>query len=383
IGLSPTQQQHHGSNSHRSSRIALFVYGLSNKKMSEEDCSNSVEEKKYTVTTERCGTINFYVQGDLDQAQKKAVFLTVHDLGSNHTVFHHFIDHPSMAEMKVRSVFIHVDVPGQGDHAPNFPEDYEFPTMQTIAEDLVEILDHLKVSLVVGLGDGAGANILARFGMAHPTRCLGLVLVHATATTAGVMEHFKDKIVSWKLGNIGMNPTAEQYLVFHKFGGQLESAENKEKLIQEYTNKLKTNINPRNLRRYVHAFQNRSDISGLLEKKLKVETLLVTGSNASHQSTVHAMIGKMDKGHSSLLKIDGVGDVVTEAPDKFAQSLLLFCKGLGLLTSLTMPGVGHRMSGGDADALRLGQRRRTISMEEYDKPNIRRLSITAMQAPPK
>ena len=30
-----------------------------------------------------------------------------------------------------------------------------------------------------------------RFGMAHPTRVLGLVLVHPTSTTAGVMEQIK------------------------------------------------------------------------------------------------------------------------------------------------------------------------------------------------
>ena len=33
-----------------------------------------------------------------------------------------------------------------------------------------------------------------RFGMAHPTRCLGLVLIHPTSTTAGVLEQFKVNI---------------------------------------------------------------------------------------------------------------------------------------------------------------------------------------------
>lgn len=66
--------------------------------------------------------------------------------------------------------------------------------MQQIAEDLVKVLDHFNVKLVVGLGEGAGANILARFGMLYPDRLHGLVLVHCTASTAGVMEHFKDKV---------------------------------------------------------------------------------------------------------------------------------------------------------------------------------------------
>lgn len=68
--------------------------------------------------------------------------------------------------------------------------------MQMIAEDLVTVLDKLNVNLVIGLGEGAGANILARFGMAYPDRCMGLILIHCTSTTAGVMEHFKDKVIS-------------------------------------------------------------------------------------------------------------------------------------------------------------------------------------------
>lgn len=70
-------------------------------------------------------------------------------------------------------------------------------------------------------------------------------------------------------------------------------------------------------------------------------------------------------------------------PAKVAQSILLFCKGQGLLTSVAMPGVDRgraysTSSGGSNDGNALGPRRlsRGMSMEEYDKPNIRRLSIT-------
>lgn len=72
-------------------------------------------------------------------------------------------------------------------------------------------------------------------------------------------------------------------------------------------------------------------------------------------------------------------------PSKVAQSILLFCKGQGLLTSVCMPGIDRgrafsTSSGGSNDGANaaLGPRRlsRGMSMEEYDKPNIRRLSIT-------
>ena len=66
--------------------------------------------------------------------------------------------------------------------------------MQILAEDLVAVLDHFKVRFVFGIGEGAGANILARFGLAHGERCHGLILLHCTSTVAGVTETLKDKV---------------------------------------------------------------------------------------------------------------------------------------------------------------------------------------------
>lgn len=39
-----------------------------------------------------------------------------------------------MSEVKARSVFIHLDLPGQDDNAPDLPEDYAFPTIQQMGE---------------------------------------------------------------------------------------------------------------------------------------------------------------------------------------------------------------------------------------------------------
>jgi len=216
---------------------------------------------------------------------------------------------------------------------------------------------------------------------------LGLILVNVTAGKTGVMEYFKDKFINWKLGEVGHNPTTEQYLVFHKFGHQLKDEEllkDREKTIQDFKAKLRSAINTKNLKLYVNAFLNRKDISGLLEKNLKIDTLLLAGTKGSYGTTVQHLHAQMDKQKTQLLKIDDVGDVINEAPEKTAQSILLFCKGQGLLTSVTMPGVERQrtFSGGADDTPDKLNRQRTMSMEEYDKPNIRRLSITAIPQKP-
>lgn len=56
------------------------------------------------------------------------------------------------------------------------------------------VLDFLHVKYIIGLGEGAGANVLARFGLAHPGRCLGLILINCTGSAASVLDTFKTKV---------------------------------------------------------------------------------------------------------------------------------------------------------------------------------------------
>lgn len=339
--------------------------------------SAAVQLTKYMVTTEHSGDLNVYVQGDLNLQAKKAVFLTVHDLGCNHSSFHDFVNHPCMCEIKERSIFIHIDVPGHEDNAPNLPDSFQFPTLQTLGEDLVTVLDFLHVKYVIGLGEGAGANVLARFGIANPSRCLGLILINCTGSAASVLENFKNKFVNWK-GSGSVSQSAEEYLIFHKFGHQIVNDTNadKEKVMQEFQERIRSAINNKNLKLYVNAFLNRKDLP---LKQCKTDILLITGVLSSYANVVEKLHRDLEKSKATLLKIERAGDVLLQAPEKVAQSILLFCKGQGLLTSLTLPGVERQRtfssSSGDGDGR---QRRlsRGMSMEEYDKPNIRRLSIT-------
>lgn len=150
----------------------------------------------HVIETERCGPLNVYVQGDIEQARKGdkgsyPVFLTVHDLGKNHHSWLNFVFHPSMNNVRERSVFIHVDLLGQENDAEDLPADKAYPSMQTFGEDLINVLDTLRVKTVIALGDGAGANIIARFMAMHHTRCYGVILINPTATQAKFMEQFK------------------------------------------------------------------------------------------------------------------------------------------------------------------------------------------------
>ena len=60
-----------------------------------------------------------------------------------------------MSEIVQRSIFIHIDLPGQENDATLFEGPY--PSIQELGENLIpRVLDDLKVPICVGIGEGAG-----------------------------------------------------------------------------------------------------------------------------------------------------------------------------------------------------------------------------------
>lgn len=340
----------------------------------------------HVIETERAGKINVYVQGDIEQARKgdqsTPVFLTVHDIGKNHHSWLNFVFHPSMSHVRERSVFIHVDILGQEDDAKDLPEPDKFPSLQVIGEDLINVLDTLRVKTVIGLGDGAGSNVLARFFIMHHTRCMGVVLLNPTCSAAGIKDKLTEKIAN-RFPRLSItNPP--DYVTIHRFGYKLDEIDNDEALaaaLDEYKDRIgEAKINPKNERLYVDAFMARDDIGAKL-KDIPEDMLLMTGARNAYASNLDVMYNFCNKTKTSHIKVDDVNDALEELPDKVSSTLLLFCKGLGWLTTLATSGVERQRSasqssvgsGGAGSAGRLGRR---MSMEEYDKPNIRRLSLT-------
>ncbi|KAI6239154.1 hypothetical protein M3Y99_00619300 [Aphelenchoides fujianensis] len=296
---------------------------------------------------------NVYVQGDLEDRQRKTILLTVHDVGTNHKSFVRFVNHPSMAEVKKNAIFLHVCVPGQEDNAPDYTG--TFPTLAQMGEDCAAILDKVDARSCIAFGEGAGANVICRFALEHPNRISGIILVHCTSTTVGIIEYLRDKVTNIRLENDVMSEGAWSYLTLHKFGSNGKEGKN------EYIEELKATLNPKNLSKYLYAFSRRTDFSTVLGAKLDtIDALLVTGSKAPHIHDVHSTHKRMNKKKTTLLVVDNVSDVMAEAPDNLARSLILLCKGVGVLSNVPIPGM---------------ERQRTLSssMEEADRP--RRFSI--------
>lgn len=218
-----------------------------------------------------------------------------------------------------------------------------------------------------------------------------MILIHLVTAGVGMLEKLKDTFMSGKRRPSEAFQQPEAVIALHKFGssitGSLPPTSEEEDSISDYKSRV-ASINPRNLRKYVEAYMNRKDVSDKLTQLQNMDILLVAGTKSPYSQGVVSIHGKMDKSKTSLLKIDNCVDVMHEAPVKLASNLLLFVKGLGYLTSLSLPGIDRqRTMSGDSQtgelpgnpraALGAIGRRRTLSMEEYDLPRPRRLSLTA------
>lgn len=320
------------------------------------DTKISADATEHVIAVPHSGKLKVFVQGNLEEKHGKTIFLTCHDMGTNYKSWLPFVNHAAMTGVRERSIFIHVCVPGQEDNAETLPESYNFPSLDQMGQDLSTVIDHFNVKSVIGIGEGAGANIIIRFAINNPNRALGIILIHCTASTASMMEYLNNKMISWK-GALGMSQGAYDYLVSHKFG---PGADAREARVEAYVAGLKARMNSANLSRYLDAYLKRTEI-GSLSEKLKVDALLVAGTKTSHVQSVNAMHQNMNKSATTLLMVDDVGDVLTESPYKITRALILFCKGCGALSGVGIPGM---------------ERQRTLSgsMEEADRP--RKLSLS-------
>lgn len=103
-----------------------------------------------------------------------------------------------MMGIRNRVIWLHVNLPGQEAEAVDL-KIRKYPSLEEIAEELVIILDYLKIPQVVCMGEGAGANISTYFAIKHPSRCLGVVLIEPYGSSATIMESIRHKISNFNL----------------------------------------------------------------------------------------------------------------------------------------------------------------------------------------
>jgi len=285
------------------------------------------------------GPITIFAEGDLEKYRISSnIFLTIHDIGSSYQSWVQFNKLPDMLQIKQRALFLHISLPGQ---RPGAPDLTSFPSMQTMSLGLVNVLDYLRISQAVVLGEGAGANIALRFALHHPSRVQGIVLVNGSAGSGqnDPLSRIKDQIVKKKTH-------------------------------------IKEDLNTGNVEKYLESYKSRGEVlSQLTVNKLTCDCLVITGNKSKMALEGEAIHGQIKPGQSSIIKIDDIVDPMEEAGDKVADSVVLFAQGLGLVPNAKRKS-SRSSSTSSQEGLPASAGGKKLSMEEADIPNIRRLSLS-------
>lgn len=147
----------------------------------------AAHEERITTSS---GSILIAHQG-ADLSEKKPVIITFHDLGLDYSSnFEQFFDLTENRLLLQSFSAIHITAPGQEKHASRFYPDYKYPSMNQLAVCVKEIADHFEVKSFIGIGCGAGSNILIRTAIAWPDLVEGLFLINPAVGKASWSEWF-------------------------------------------------------------------------------------------------------------------------------------------------------------------------------------------------
>jgi pimeloyl-ACP methyl ester carboxylesterase len=285
------------------------------------------KESTYTeeVVETSSGKVTVAHRGD----NKKIVLLTYHDLGLNYiSNFQAFFNYPEMRELVDNFSVYHINAPGQQEEAGSLGEDFEYPSMEQLAEQVQQVLNHFNIVKYIGVGVGLGANVLIRHALAYPERVDCMMLINASTTKSGWMEWGYQKRNVSHLRTSGVTQAVLDYLLWHHLGR--DYAERAHDLINVYTHYFNGHLQPTNLAKLVEQYIWRSDI--VLDRMgatLEMPVLNLVGIHSPHIEDTVTTNGKLAPTKTNWMKVQDAAMILEEQPGKVVEALRLFLQGQG------------------------------------------------------
>uniref|UniRef100_A0A4X2JR88 Protein NDRG4 n=1 Tax=Vombatus ursinus TaxID=29139 RepID=A0A4X2JR88_VOMUR len=258
----------------------------------------------------------------------RPAILTYHDVGLNHKLcFNAFFNFEDMQEITKHFVVCHVDAPGQQAGASQFPQGYQFPSMEQLAAMVPSVIQHFGFKYVIGIGVGAGAYVLAKFALIFPDLVEGLVLMNIDPNGKGWIDWAATKLS-------GLTSTLPDTVLSHLFSQ--EELVNNTELVQSYRQQISNTVNQFNLQLFWNMYNSRRDLDinrpGTVPnaKTLRCPVMLVVGDNAPAEDGVVECNSKLDPTNTTFLKMADSGGLpqVTQ-PGKLTEAFKYFLQGMG------------------------------------------------------
>lgn len=263
-------------------------------------------ERHEVLTTH--GPISVLVCGD----REKPALVTYPDVGLNYLAcFEGLFSCPEATSVLFHNFCIyHIDPPGHQDGAPEIPGTEPVLSVDDLADQVAEVLDHFKVHEIVGLGVGAGSYILSLFAIKYRERAIGLILVSPICRKPTWSEWIYNKAIVNILYYCGATSFVKDSLLQRYFSQEVRASPMGGEVLQNYRKHLDDHPS-RNMMRYIQAIHQRGDLSEGLAK-LKCRTLIIVGENSPfHCESVH-MSTVMSRRYQALIEVQACGSLVTE-----------------------------------------------------------------------
>ncbi|KAL6984679.1 NuDeL-like protein [Sarracenia purpurea var. burkii] len=292
--------------------------------------------EEHTVRTGR-GPVSVIVYGDQD----KPALVTYPDLALNHmSCFQGLFFCPEAASLLLHNFCIyHINPPGHELGAAAICPDDPVPSVDDLADQIIEVLNYFRLGAVMCMGVTAGAYILTLFAMKYRKRVLGLILVSPLCKAASWTEWLYNKVMSNLLYFYGTCGLLKELLLQRYFSKEVRgSAEVPESDIVQACRRLLDERQSINVLRFLQAINRRPDITDGL-KKLKCRTLIFVGENSPFHSEAVHMTSKLDRRYSALVEVQACGSVVTEEqPHAMLVPMEYFLMGYGLYRPCQLSG---------------------------------------------
>ncbi|CAL5339154.1 unnamed protein product [Camellia sinensis] len=295
---------------------------------------------EHIVRTGR-GLVSVIVYGDQD----KPALVTYPDLALNHmSCFQGLFFCPEAASLLLHNFCIyHISPPGHELGAAAICPDDPVPSVDDLADQIIEVLNHFRLGAVMCMGVTAGAYILTLFAMKYRERVLGLILVSPLCKNASWTEWLYNKVTSNLLYFYGMCGLVKDFLLQRYFSKLYQevrgSIDVPESDIVQACRRLLDERQSINVLRFLQAIDSRRpDITDGL-KRLKCRTLIFVGEDSPFHSEAVHMTSKLDRRYSALVEVQACGSVVTEEqPHAMLVPMEYFFMGYGLYRPCQLSG---------------------------------------------
>ncbi|CAJ0573027.1 unnamed protein product, partial [Mesorhabditis spiculigera] len=268
---------------------------------------------------------------------KDLVQRALHAAESN---FQNFFQFVSIAEFTDKFCIYNINAPGQEMDAKPLPENFQYPTMEGLANIVENVVEHFKLPHFFAFGVGLGANVLLRYTLMNQDRVNALILVNCVHSTCGWVEWGYEKVNQRHLKNYGMTSFVADYLMWHHFGRRIDECSSD--IVRQYRVYFQHLPNPTNLSMLIDAYINRTPINfsregGAAGPQLKVPVLQLVGAGSAFVNETVEVNTRLDPSRSDWIKVSGsCGLVLDDRPEAVTEALMLFLQGLGYFPTMNV-----------------------------------------------